>query len=277
MGRPRRRGPVHFDLSERDRAVLGEVGRYRLLSSGQVERLLFAGHHASPIATRRRCQSVLRRLVDIEYLDRLERRQGGHRAGSTGFTYRLTSKGRRAIGEEGRGGRREPTDRFTDHTLACAEVAIRLHEATRAGDVERLQVTTEPDTWRPFVGRHGQREVLKPDLLVEAVTTERMELRWFVEVDRATEHLPTILRKCQQYQAYWRSGAEPHPVFPRVLWSVPDQHRAERIAGLVADARGFEPALFVVATDEATTAVLLARSAEQSDITNNTESKGGEP
>lgn len=270
----RRRGPVRLDLSDRDRAVLGEVGRYRLLTSGQIERLLFAGHHASPVATRRRCQAVLHRLADGELLDRLDRRQGGHRAGSTGFTYRLTSRGRRAIGEEGRGGRREPTDRFIGHTLACAEAAVRLHEAERAGSLRSLAVTSEPDTWRGFVGRHGQREILKPDLLVEVVTATRMELRWFVEVDRATEHLPTVLRKCQQYQAYWRSGAEPHPVFPRVLWSVPDQRRAERITRLIDGSTGFQPGLFVVATDQATTAVLIGREPA---INQNTESKGGEP
>lgn len=270
----RRRGPVRLDLSDRDRAVLGEVGRYRLLTSGQIERLLFAGHHASPVATRRRCQSVLHRLVDGEYLDRLDRRQGGHRAGSTGFTYQLTSRGRRAIGKEGRGRRREPTERFVAHTIACAEVSVRLHEAARDGSVQRLAVTSEPDTWRGFVGRHGQREILKPDLLVEVVTETRMELRWFVEVDRASEHLPTILRKCQQYQAYWRSGAEAHPVFPRVLWSVPDQRRAERISRLLDRTAGFEPGLFVVATAEATTAVLIGHG---SDINEINESKGGAP
>ncbi len=273
----RRRGPIRLDLSDRDRAVLGEVGRHRLLTSGQIERLIFDGHHASPIATRRRCQSVLRRLVDGEYLNRLERRQGGHRAGSTGFTYQLTSRGRRAIGEEGRGGRREPTDRFVAHTIACAEVAVRLHEATRDGSARSLTVTTEPDTWRSFVGRHSQREILKPDLLVEVITDTRMELRWFVEVDRATEHLPTILRKCQQYQAYWRSGAEAHPVFPRVLWSVPDQRRAERITRLLDRTTGFEPGLFVVATDEATTAVLIGHGQTIQNINEINESKGGAP
>jgi hypothetical protein len=260
---------MQLELSERDLAVLGAVGRYRLITSGQIERLLFAGHHASPVATRRRCQSVLHRLVDGEYLDRLERRQGGHRAGSTGFTYRLTSRGRRAIGEAGRGGRREPTDRFTGHTIACAEVAVRLYEARRAGIARSLTVTSEPDTWKGFIGRHGQREILKPDLLVEIVTETRMELRWFVEVDRATEHLPTILRKCQQYQAYWRAGAEPHPVFPRVLWSVPDHRRAARISRLLDGATGFEPGLFVVATDDDTTAVLTGTA-------HINQSKGGE-
>ncbi len=147
---------------------------------------------------------------------------------------------------------------------------MRLHEATRDGHAEQLRITAEPDSWRSFVGHHGQREILKPDLLVEAVTEQRLELRWFVEVDRATEHLPTILRKCQQYQAYWRSGAEPHPVFPRVLWSVPDKRRADRIERLLAGAKGFESGLFVVATDEATTAVLLGRSADSNDITKNT-------
>ena len=259
----RRRGPRALALSERDLAILREVGRYRVLTSGQIERLHFTGHHASPVATRRRCQAVLHRLVEGELLDRLERRSGGHRAGSTGFTYRLTTRGRRSLGEEGRGGRRQPTEHWTDHTLACAEVAVGLHEAARTGPIAKLTVMPEPDTWRRFIGRHGQFEFLKPDLLVEIVTAERVELRWFVEVDRSTEHLPVVLRKCQQYQAYWRSGTEPHPVFPRVLWSVPDQRRADAIARLIGRTAGLEPALFAVATAEQTTAVLTGQRIHQ--------------
>lgn len=255
-GQRRSRGPQRLELSERDEDILRAVGRYRLLTAGQIERLHFSGHHASPVATRRRCQAVLHRLVEGELLDRLDRRAGGHRAGSVGFTYRLTSRGRRAIGEAGRGPRRQPGDQWSDHTLACAEIAVRLHEAERTRQIASLTVTPEPETWRRFIGRHGEAEILKPDLLVEAVTTDRVELRWFVEIDRATEHLPVILRKCQQYQTYWRSGTEAHPVFPRVLWSAPDQKRADAIAGVVGRARGFQPGLFAVATTEQTTALL---------------------
>ncbi len=264
----RRRGPLAVDLSERDRALLVAVADHGLLTAGQVERLLFTDRHASPVATRRRCQAVLRRLVQDEFLVRLDRRLGGHRAGSAGFTYRLSTKGRRAIGGDGRGGRLEPSDRQRLHLLACSEVSVGINEAERLGRTRSASVTHEPVTWRRFVGQHGGLEVLKPDLLVELTTLDGWELRWFIEVDRNTEHLPTVLRKCSQYQRYWQSGAEDHPVFPRVLWSVPDAQRRRSIESAVARTAGLSGDLFRVVTGEATTEALI-----RNEINNN---EGGE-
>lgn len=255
----RRRGPVVLDLSERDRAVLMAVDTHGLLTSGQLERLLFNDRHASPVATRRRCQAVLRRLSDLGLLERLHRRQGGHRAGSAGFTYRLSTQGRRATGHEGRGARQQPSEHQTLHLLACAEVSVQIREAERLGQIGSLTVTHEPETWRRFVGPHGSIEVIKPDLLAELVTSNGWELRWFIEVDRATEHLPTVIRKCSQYQRYWHTGAEPHPVFPRVLWSVPDQGRADAITKAIARTPSLAADLFRVATADQTLRVLAGQ------------------
>lgn len=265
----RRRGPVSLDLSERDQAVLAAVGDHSLLTADQIERLLFTDRHASAVASRRRCQAVLRRLVDLELLDRLHRRQGGHRAGSAGFTYRLTTRGRRVLGHERRGAREQPSERHLLHLLACAEVSVQLAEAQRDGSAAALTVTHEPATWRRFVGQHAAREVLKPDLLVELTTPDGWELRWFVEVDRATEHLPTVVRKCAQYQGYWQAGVEPHPVFPRVLWSVPDERRARAIEQAIARSPNLADDLFRVATAERTLPVLLGHEIKKT--------KGGEP
>jgi hypothetical protein len=257
-------------LSERDRTLVMAVDDHVLLTAGQIERLLFADRHASAVATRRRCQAVLRRLVDLELLDRLHRRQGGHRAGSEGFTYRVTTRGRRLLGQAGRGGREQPSERQVLHLLACAEISVQAVEAQRRGRVRSLSVTHEPHTWRRFVGPHGSLEVLKPDLLIELTTPDGWELRWFVEVDRATEHLPTVLRKCAQYDRYWRTGSEPHQVFPRVLWSVPDERRAEAIDQAIGRTPSLTADLFRVATTDETLAALKGGT----DIN---QSKGGEP
>ena len=51
------------------------------------------------------------------------------------------------------------------------------------------------------------------------------ELRWFIEVDRGSESLPVIVRKCRLYADYYQSGREQANgggVFPRVCWIVPD-------------------------------------------------------
>lgn len=247
----RRRGPLTPELSERDLGILGAVGTYRLLSAGQIERLFFADH-ATPVAARRRCQAVLARLSSLSLLDRLQRRQGGWKAGSAGFVYRLTSQGQRVIGQGRRGARWEPSERWQHHTLDCAEIAVRLREAERAGQVKQLTVVSEPDNWRRFLGTSGAAEHLKPDLLVELTTPDEWELRWFVEIDRGTEHLPTVVRKCLQYVAYWQSGAEPHPIFPRVLWSVPDDRRADAVTAAIRGSQRLLAELFEVATTEQT-------------------------
>src|SRR5687767_2560691 len=80
-------------LSARDHAVIETVGRLRLVSAGQLERLFFTGGDPQTAArTRRR---VLERLVNLQVLGRLERRIGGVRAGSSGYVYCLDRVGRR--------------------------------------------------------------------------------------------------------------------------------------------------------------------------------------
>ena len=133
--------------------------------------------------------------------------------------------------------------------LEGVEVHVDLLVAQRAGVICELRVTHEPTTWRRFAASSGV-QTLKPDLLVELVNREGWELRWFVEVDRATEHLPAVIRKCLAYQGYWRSGAETrvHDVFPRVLWSVPDERRRQAIEGALGRSQQIDGDLFVVGT-----------------------------
>jgi len=57
----------------------------------------------------------------------------------------------------------------------------------------------------------GSRLTLKPDLYVlTAPRTNQQPSEFedhaYIEVDRATESLPTLIRKCRQYETYRRSG-----------------------------------------------------------------------
>jgi hypothetical protein len=74
------------------------------------------------------------------------------------------------------------------------------------------------------------RLTLRPDLFVSLGVGD-FERRFFVEIDRGTEHLPALLRKCRGYETYYRSGVEQakHDVFPRVCWVMPDEKRASRL------------------------------------------------
>jgi hypothetical protein len=88
------------------------------------------------------------------------------------------------------------------------------------------------------------------------------ELRWFIEIDRASESLPVVVRKCRLYGEYYQSGKEQAAhcgVFPRVCWIVPDERRAEQMRSAIARDKQLPRQLFVVTTDEQALATLTAR------------------
>ncbi len=254
---------LRTELGARDIGVLHDVDRFRLLTSRQLELLHFADS-ATPLTAARTARRVLRRLTAAGLLHRLERRVGGPYGGSSGYVYALTDAGSRLL-DEGEGGERprrrlrEPSLPFLRHTLAIAELYVELlvQERLRA-DMALLDVQTEPACWRLWARLDGASEVLRPDLYL-ALGVGDDELRWFVEVDLASEHLPTLKRKCRAYQAYYDSGVEQmrEGVFPRVLWVAPDERRAAQIERLVDQERGLTPGLFVVATTERALARLV--------------------
>ena len=210
-------------LSERDRELLAQVGELRLMSTRQVEALHFPPEsHASPSAAARAGRRVLERLARDRLLRRLQRRIGGVHAGSAGYIYALAPVGQRLLElERPRPRLWEPSRLFVEHTLAISQLVTDLTLAARQGDFELLSVQVEPECWRPVPGL--ARTVLRPDLFV-ALGVGEFEHRWFVEIDRGTVHLPTLLKKCRLYERYYRAGSEQaeHGVFPRVLWITTD-------------------------------------------------------
>ncbi|MCW2783995.1 MAG: hypothetical protein JWP74_512 [Marmoricola sp.] len=169
----------------------------------------------------------------------------------------LTSVGQRLRNlRSGRGATgtvREPGERFIAHYLAIADVRLALVQAERAGgSISVLQCVIEPRAWRRFTS-FGGTEVLKPDLFAITVTPDDadFEEHWFIEVDRGTESLPTVLKQCDRYEAYRRSGqaeAE-HGVFPLIVWVVPDERRASKLAERITNARHLKAANYRVTTD----------------------------
>jgi hypothetical protein len=90
---------------------------------------------------------------------------------------------------------------------------------------------------------------LKPDLFAITANGD-FEDHWYIEVDRATESVPTLLRKCGQYEAYRRSGIDQqtHGVFPVVAWLVPSEPRAKKLQAAIRASRHLDRNLFRVAT-----------------------------
>ncbi len=255
------RGVAHIRerLSARDLGVIRQVAELRLMSARQLQAVHFpdSEHDNEQAATRAR-QRVLARLTRERLLSRLERRIGGMRAGSAGFVLALGPVGQRVLALDGPRRRSyEPSYRFVDHTLAVSQLIVEVTVAARRGRLDLLDTQAEPRCWRQFSGPGG-RYWLRPDAFL-ALGSGEYELRWFIEVDRNSESLPVIVRKCRLYADYYQSGQEQAAhggVFPRVCWVVPDEGRAERVQTAIARNSALPERLFVVTTSGRAVAAL---------------------
>lgn len=247
-------------LAERDIEILRLVLRFRLMTANQIQRVVFTT--GSPATRARRTRSVLRRLSDHHYLIRLERRIGGIHAGSQGTVYRISGRGIGVMARiDGTARRRvggEPGQRFVAHVLAVTELAVTLQERAATDDPIRVEsFLPEPLCWRRYPAPHGGTATLRPDAYVHTADREYEHLH-FVEMDMATESLPTIGRHCQAYIAYWRSGSEQQRTgtFPRVLWVVPHERRRAQIEQVLRRLPRDHQPLFAAATAEDAVALL---------------------
>jgi hypothetical protein len=237
-------------LSLRDLGVIRQVAELRLMSARQIQALHFPNsEHCGERAATRARQRVLARLCRERLLVALTRRIGGVRAGSASLVLALGPVGQRVLALHGTRRRAyEPTWRFVDHTLAIAQLVVDVRLAARAGLLDALEAQAEPVCWRSFA-RLGGRCTLRPDAFL-SVGVGDYELRWFIEIDRATESLPTVLKKCHLYADYYQSGTEQANggIFPRVCWIVPDEGRAERVRAAIGRDGSLPARLFTVTT-----------------------------
>lgn len=225
---------VEESLSERDWRIVTAVGMLRFVTGDQLRRLFFTS--GSVDSNARLARQVLRRLVLLRLLVRLERRVGGVRAGSAGSVFCLDLAGQ-ALLFSGRMSRRrrpvEPSFPFVRHQLAIAEVVVRLQQAHDHGVLGLMDVETEPDCWRSFTGPDGAPARLKPDLFVRTGLGDLEELA-FLEIDLGTESLPTIETKLRTHARYAATGRELQrwEVIPRVVFVVASRHRRDRLTDL---------------------------------------------
>jgi hypothetical protein len=252
---------LRAQLTPRATALVQQVGDLRLMTGKQISVIHFPGdQHTSSLAAVRACSRELARLTQYRLLVRLERRIGGVRAGSSSHIYALGPVGQRVLALNGARRRfREPSAIFVDHTLAVSQLAVDLTLAQRAEHCEILNLQAEPDCWRTFSTATG-RVLLRPDLAVTLGIDEYV-VSFFVEVDRGTEHLPALLRKCHTYEVYYRSGHEQarDGVFPRVCWIMPEELRAERLRQALDRDRQHTSGLFLITTADKALETLLRR------------------
>lgn len=251
-------------LSERDRAVLDDLARVRLLTARQLQRLHF--QDGSALTRARRTRSTLERLHRLGVVVRLERRVGGVQAGSAGHIYGLSASGQRLTSGTGpAGGRRprrqwEPSLPFVDHLLGVSELYVALREHERAGVTTGLHLEAEPACWRRWTSVAGAQLIVKPDACAR-FHHAGYEYRFFVEVDRATQASTVIRKKGEVYLDYFQAGVEQarSGMFPRVLFVTTTDTRREQLVDTLARLDAQDWKLFQVQTDtEAFTDLLRA-------------------
>jgi Replication-relaxation len=219
-------------LSPRDVAIVRDLGRVRVLTGRQLERLHFhdLGQHNRDRARRR----VLGRLISLSVITTLERSIGGVRAGSAGLVYTLDAAGQRLLrqldGEGQKSVRRPwtPGVLFLNHTLDVAELYVQLREAERAGQCELSAFRAEPACWQ----RTASLGTIKPDAYA-LVAAGEVEDAWWLEVDRGTESPGTLRRKLSLYLLAAQAGVTgPDGIVPRVLVTVPNERRLDVVRNI---------------------------------------------
>jgi hypothetical protein len=256
------------ELSPRARQLVDHVGTLRLATHVQLAALLTsADGRPSDESAARSARRLLAWLSDARVLDRLDRRIGGVRAGSSGYGYYLGPVGQRLRAYwDGKGashGRRrpEPGARFVRHRLAVSELYVEAHLLSRRGRLDLVSVDVEPDCWRTFTDRCGGRVLLKPDALVAVCVDGRRE-QTFVEVDLGSESRRVIARKLRTYLWYLTDGGSGagHPdALARVSFLTMSPARQRELMDVCSTVPKAEQRLFAVSTLDAGLEAALRR------------------
>lgn len=260
-------------LGTRDMEIVAQINAHRFLTTRQLARFCFTDKPTATAALRA-AHRALAKLSTLGLIAPLARRIGGVRAGSGGYVWSLTETGGRVLERHARSEeptRRqrsiEPSPTFLEHTLAVAETHLTLRELPKDTGV-LVGVELEPECWRSYLGPAGGVLRLKPDLGAISQSGQ-FEDHWFFEVDRATEPPSRVVRKCLQYQEYYRTGTEQHRtgVFPAVVWIVPDQARREQLATRLRTEANIHSRLFTVVTLDQLPDLVCDGPAGSTDIT----------
>lgn len=225
------------ELTPRYTTPLPHLARVRLLSGGQLDRLL-AEPELSPESVGRVRRRIMARLTHLGLVAMLGQRVGGIRAGSVGHLYALTTAGHRLLAlknGEPEPPRTQPSlvpgDLFLTHTLTVSGVYVDLIEHTLTGTFSVHTFTTEPQCWHST----GSGGYLRPDAYV-ILRTGALGQCWWLEIDNGTETIPRLRAKIRTYRDFLTSGGVgPDGVPPRVLFTTPDQQRADLIISLLTN------------------------------------------
>jgi hypothetical protein len=252
-------------LSDRDWQIIEAVNRLRLMSGSQLERLCFAtlaGHTRVVVRGR-----VLRRLVQWQVLIVLPRRIGGASRGSSSSVYALGATGARLCAERQGATMAQkrvrhpsaPTERSVRHTLAVTDLYVHVVELARKQSAHLVVFEAEPASWWP----NGLGGFIKPDAYA-CLTRGTVREHWWVEVDLATESLPTIKRKLLTYLDFVERGQlGPGNLVPRVLLSCLTPSRCAALRSVIVKLPPPTAELFVALADHEAAVYMLQSLKDQ--------------
>lgn len=254
-------------LSDRDRLVLRLLAEHRFLTSRHLQRFVF-NDHASAETAERLCRRILNRLRRDHLIESLHRRVGGVRAGSNATVWQLAPAGARVAFNDGRRRRfGEPSLRLRDHCLAIADAHLAIRDLSALPQIDDITVDLEPICWRRYTGLGGDARWLQPDLHTTMLSHDDegdLEDRWFVEIDLGTESVPTLIKKCLQYEEYRSTGIEHTATggtFPLVLWvfhGAKADRRAEQLRDQISRNQHLTDGLYRYATPATLSRMLAA-------------------
>lgn len=222
-------------LTVRDWQIIEGVNRLRLLTGTQIERLYFADLKSGRSRTASRSRA-LHRLVGWRVLVPLPRRIGGAGRGSTVLAFALDSAGQRLVRERliatdhparvRRPG--APGERTVRHILAVSECCVALAELARSAGFTLEQFQAEPASW----WSNGLGGYIKPDAYA-VLATDDFRDHWWIELDLATESLPTVKNQLLAYLDFAHRGQlGPDQIVPRVAVATTTPQRRKAIAAM---------------------------------------------
>jgi hypothetical protein len=253
------------ELPDRYTVPLLHLSRARVLSGGQLDRLLRQPDTVPKTASRAR-QRAMTHLTGLGLVARLDRRIGGVRAGSAGYVHVLTPAGYKLAailtGQQLPGPVRRfraPGPMFVAHALDIAEIYIQLTEASRKdGGFQVAAFVTEPATWWRESG-----VFLRPDAYTALATPTYRDV-WWLEIDRDTESVSRLRDKLRDYLDHAHDGGTgPDGALPRVLFTTPGPRRCAVISDVITGLPPPAGELFVVCQHTAAAHHLIATLHDQ--------------
>ncbi|MGO4470363.1 replication-relaxation family protein [Arthrobacter sp. M-10] len=210
-------------MTTRDAAIIQAVDQFGQLTSGHIWHCYFDNTNKNSM------DRVLKRLVALKLLARVERRLvGGNGGGSGQYVYQLGAVGHDFLDKRGKYVPQHRT--VKQHMLEIADAYSEFFTAELDSKIRILNLLTEPNSHMDIQGTK-----VRPDLYIEFELVGQGEGRsLWIEVDRGFESLPVIAEMVKRYVHVFKYATKRDMErVPSVVFLVPDDRRKRSIESVV--------------------------------------------